>query len=38
VEEVRDNWAKITDEAGQQAYVNGGEQTQKFFRKMSQTA
>ena len=38
VEEVRDNWAKITDPAGQQAYANGGEQTQKFFRKMSQTA
>ena len=35
VEEVRDNWAKIADEAGQQAYVNGGEQTQKFFRKLS---
>src|ERR1700735_1956486 len=32
VEEVRDNWAKIADPAGQQAYVNGGEQTQKFFR------
>jgi NAD(P)-dependent dehydrogenase (short-subunit alcohol dehydrogenase family) len=38
VEEVRDNWDKITDPAGQQAYGNGGEQTQKFFRKMSQTA
>jgi len=34
VEAVRDNWAKITDEAGAKAYVNGGEQTQKFFRKM----
>jgi len=34
VEEVRDNWAKITDAAGQQAYVNGGEQSGKFFRKM----
>jgi NAD(P)-dependent dehydrogenase (short-subunit alcohol dehydrogenase family) len=34
VEKVRDNWAKITDEAGQKAYVNGGEQTAKFFRKM----
>jgi len=34
VEGVRDNWAKITDAAGQQAYFNGGEQTQKFFRKM----
>jgi NAD(P)-dependent dehydrogenase (short-subunit alcohol dehydrogenase family) len=35
VEEVRDNWAKITDPTGQQAYVAGGEQGQKFFRKMS---
>jgi len=34
VEAVRDNWAKITDEAGQKAYVNGGEQTGKFFRKL----
>jgi hypothetical protein len=34
VEAVRDSWAKIADEAGQKAYVNGGEQTQKFFRKM----
>jgi NAD(P)-dependent dehydrogenase (short-subunit alcohol dehydrogenase family) len=38
VEEVRDNWARIADPAGQQAYTNGGEQTQKFFRIMSQTA
>jgi NAD(P)-dependent dehydrogenase (short-subunit alcohol dehydrogenase family) len=35
VEEVRDNWAKIADETGQKAYVTGGEQSQKFFRKMS---
>ncbi|HEY2180030.1 MAG TPA: SDR family NAD(P)-dependent oxidoreductase [Caulobacteraceae bacterium] len=35
VEEVRDNWAKIADEGGQQAYFAGGEQTQKFFRKMA---
>jgi NAD(P)-dependent dehydrogenase (short-subunit alcohol dehydrogenase family) len=35
VEEVRDNWSKITDETGQQAYVAGGEQGQKFFRKMA---
>ncbi|HEX7944704.1 MAG TPA: SDR family oxidoreductase [Phenylobacterium sp.] len=34
VEAVRDNWAKITDETGAKAYFNGGEQTQKFFRKM----
>ncbi|MBI1199408.1 MAG: SDR family NAD(P)-dependent oxidoreductase [Phenylobacterium sp.] len=34
VEKVRDNWEKITDAAGQQAYLNGGEQTAKFFRKM----
>ena len=38
VEEVRDNWAKIADPAGQQAYVNGGEQTQKFFRRLTETA
>lgn len=34
VEEVRDNWARISDPTGQQAYVNGGEQSGKFFRKM----
>ena len=34
VEQVRDNWAKIADPEGQQAYPNGGGQTQKFFRKM----
>jgi len=34
VEEVRDNWAKITDPASQQAYATGGEQSAKFFRKM----
>jgi hypothetical protein len=34
VEGIRDNWSKITDETGAKAYVNGGEQTQKFFRKM----
>ena len=34
VEEVRDNWAKIADPAGQQAYVTGGEQSGKFFRKL----
>jgi NAD(P)-dependent dehydrogenase (short-subunit alcohol dehydrogenase family) len=34
VESVRDNWAKITDDAGAKAYVNGGEQSGKFFRKM----
>jgi NAD(P)-dependent dehydrogenase (short-subunit alcohol dehydrogenase family) len=38
VEDVRDNWAKIADPTGQQAYTNGGEQTQKFFRRMSETA
>src|SRR6202789_2365441 len=30
-EEVRDNWSKIADETGQQAYASGGEQTQKLF-------
>jgi NAD(P)-dependent dehydrogenase (short-subunit alcohol dehydrogenase family) len=34
VEEVRDNWEKITDPEGQQAYQAGGEQSGKFFRKM----
>lgn len=34
-EEVRDRWTDITAEAGQQAYVTGGEQGQKFFRKMA---
>ena len=34
VEEVRDNWGKITDETGRQAYFAGAEQSQKFFRKM----
>ena len=34
VESIRDSWSKITDETGAKAYVNGGEQTQKFFRKM----
>jgi NAD(P)-dependent dehydrogenase (short-subunit alcohol dehydrogenase family) len=38
VEEVRDNWARITDPAGQQPYVNGGEQTAKFLGRISQTA
>src|SRR5580698_1782875 len=33
-EEVRDNWSKITDEAGQKAYFNGGEQGGKIFRKL----
>ncbi|MGH7024806.1 MAG: SDR family NAD(P)-dependent oxidoreductase [Caulobacteraceae bacterium] len=35
VESVRDNWSKIADEAGQSAYFAGGEQSQKFFRKMT---
>ena len=34
-EEVRDSWGKITDETGQAAYFAGGEQGQKFFRKMA---
>jgi NAD(P)-dependent dehydrogenase (short-subunit alcohol dehydrogenase family) len=33
VEEVRDNWAKITDPSGQKPYANGGLQTQKFIAK-----
>jgi len=35
VEEIRDNWSKIADPAGQEAYPNGGGQTGKFFRKMT---
>ena len=35
VEAVRDHWAQIEDQSGQQAYFQGGEQTGKFFRKMS---
>jgi NAD(P)-dependent dehydrogenase (short-subunit alcohol dehydrogenase family) len=34
VEEVRDNWSKITDPAIQQPYNAGGEQSGKVFRKM----
>jgi NAD(P)-dependent dehydrogenase (short-subunit alcohol dehydrogenase family) len=33
-EEVRDNWSRIADPAGQQPFVNGGEQTAKILRKM----
>lgn len=33
-EEVRDSWDKISDPAGQVAYVTGGEQGGKMFRKM----
>jgi NAD(P)-dependent dehydrogenase (short-subunit alcohol dehydrogenase family) len=36
VEEVRDNWSRIADPAGQQAYTVGNEQTQKFVRKASE--
>jgi NAD(P)-dependent dehydrogenase (short-subunit alcohol dehydrogenase family) len=34
-ESVRDHWSQISDDAGQRAYVNGGEQTAKFFRKLA---
>lgn len=34
-EEVRDNWAKISDPTGQEAYEQGGGQTQKFMRKLA---
>ena len=37
-EEVRDNWSKIEDPTGQKSYFQGGEQVQKFMRKMSETA
>ena len=35
VEEVRDNWARIADPAGQKAYFAAGEQTGKFLRKLA---
>jgi NAD(P)-dependent dehydrogenase (short-subunit alcohol dehydrogenase family) len=34
-EEVRDSWGKISDEAGQKAYVSGAEQGAKIFRKLA---
>ncbi|MDZ4776432.1 MAG: SDR family NAD(P)-dependent oxidoreductase [Alphaproteobacteria bacterium] len=34
-EEVRDNWSKITDTKGMEAYDQGGGQTQKFMRKLA---
>lgn len=34
-EGIRDHWGQITAEDGQKAYFNGGEQGQKFFRKMA---
>ncbi|GBF58169.1 putative short-chain type dehydrogenase/reductase [Candidatus Phycosocius bacilliformis] len=34
-EAVRDNWDKITDPAGHEAYEQGGGQTGKFMRKLS---
>jgi NAD(P)-dependent dehydrogenase (short-subunit alcohol dehydrogenase family) len=36
VEGVRDHFEKIADDTGAKAYVAGGEQTQKFFRKMAE--
>ncbi|MDP3173224.1 MAG: SDR family NAD(P)-dependent oxidoreductase [Phenylobacterium sp.] len=33
-EEVRDNWERISDPTGHQAYTAGGEQTMKFLRKV----
>ena len=33
-EAVRDNWSKISDPAGQQAYAAGQEQTQKFLKRV----
>jgi NAD(P)-dependent dehydrogenase (short-subunit alcohol dehydrogenase family) len=35
-EEVRDNWARITDPAGQEAYEQGGGQGGKFMRKVAE--
>ncbi len=36
-EGVRDHFGAIADESRQKAYVAGGEQTQKFFRKMAES-
>jgi NAD(P)-dependent dehydrogenase (short-subunit alcohol dehydrogenase family) len=35
-EEVRDNWAAITDPAGHEAYEQGGGQGGKFMRKVAE--
>ncbi len=35
-EKVRDNFARIADPVGQHLFINGGEQSQKFMRKMSE--
>ncbi len=35
-EAVRDNWARITDPAGQAAYSQGAEQGGKIFRKLAE--
>jgi NAD(P)-dependent dehydrogenase (short-subunit alcohol dehydrogenase family) len=35
-EEVRDNWAKITDTTGHEAYEQGGGQGGKFMRKVAE--
>ena len=35
-EGVRDHWAQITDEKGQQAYQSGSEQGRKIFRQLGQ--
>jgi NAD(P)-dependent dehydrogenase (short-subunit alcohol dehydrogenase family) len=35
-ETVRDQWAKIADPTGAEAYVGGHGQTQKFLRKLAQ--
>ncbi len=34
-EGVRDHWGEITNEAGQKAYFNGGEQGQKVFARLA---
>jgi NAD(P)-dependent dehydrogenase (short-subunit alcohol dehydrogenase family) len=33
-EAVRDNWQAIADPAGERAYASGGEQAQKFLRRL----
>jgi hypothetical protein len=34
-EKVAENWGKIADMSGAKAYFMGGEQTQKFFARIS---
>ena len=33
---VRDNWDKISDQAGQKSYFVAGEQSAKFLKKVTE--